>query len=109
MNAYEKLKEQVIAAQKEIFDPIMEILNAGEEDSYKYYDKGVNSAGSRLRKRLQEVRKSIKPQVVKQKMTELTNGAKALRTTLVEEARKANAAKKAAPAKPKTKKAEAKA
>ncbi len=85
MNQFEKLKEEVVAAQAAIFDPIFEIISAADEDATKYYGKGVRSAGNRLKKKMQEIRKAIKHPAVKSHMTEIQNSAKDLRNTLVEE------------------------
>ncbi len=85
MNQFEKLKEQVSAAQKEIFEPILSIIESAEEDAQKFYGKGVRSAGNRLKKKMQEIRKTIKHPAVKTKMAEIQNSAKELRQALVEE------------------------
>lgn len=85
MNQFEKLKEEVAAAQAAIFDPLFEIISAADEDATKYYSKGVRSAGNRLKKKMQEIRKAIKHPVVKSRMSEIQNSAKDLRNTLVEE------------------------
>jgi IS5 family transposase len=84
MNQFEKLKEEVAAAQAAIFSPINSILAAAEDDAQKYYGKGVRSAGNRLKKRMQEIRKAIKHPAIKSQMTTLQNSAKDLRQNLVE-------------------------
>jgi uncharacterized protein (DUF2164 family) len=85
MNQFEKLKTEVESIQQEIFAPVLSILNEAEDDANKYYNKGVRSAGNRLKKKMQEIRKSIKHPEVKSKMTTIQNLAKELRQTLVEE------------------------
>jgi hypothetical protein len=87
MNQFEKLKEEVAAAQAAIFDPINSLLASAEEDAQKYYSKGVRSAGNRLKKKMQEIRKTIKHPAVKAQMTGIQNSAKDLRQTLVEESK----------------------
>jgi len=87
MNQFEKLKEEVAATQAAIFDPINSLLASAEEDAQKYYSKGVRSAGNRLKKKMQEIRKTIKHPAVKAQMTGIQNSAKDLRQTLVEESK----------------------
>jgi hypothetical protein len=87
MNQFEKLKEEVAATQAAIFDPINALLASAEEDAQKYYSKGVRSAGNRLKKKMQEIRKTIKHPAVKAQMTGIQNSAKDLRQTLVEESK----------------------
>jgi ClpP class serine protease len=84
MNDFEKLKEEIAAAQSAIFNPINDLITAAEDDATKYYDKGVKSAGNRLKKTMQEIRKAIKHPAVKAEMTKVQEGAKALRQTLVD-------------------------
>jgi uncharacterized protein (DUF2164 family) len=55
MNQFEKLKTEVESIQQEIFAPILSILNDAEDDATKYYNKGVRSAGNRLKKKMQEI------------------------------------------------------
>lgn len=85
MNPFEKLKFEVDSIQHEIFEPILKILNDAEDDANKYYNKGVRSAGNRLKKKMQEIRKSIKHPEVKSRMTAIQNSAKELRQSLVDE------------------------
>lgn len=87
MNQFEKLKGEIAAAQAAIFDPINSLISAAEEDAQKYYGKGVRSAGSRLKKKMQEIRKAIKHPAVKAQMTAIQNSAKDLRQTLVDESK----------------------
>lgn len=85
MNNLEKLQSQVDEAQASIFGPINELLESAREDAEKYYNKGVRSAGNRLKKKMQDVRKAIKHPAVKAKMTEIQNSAKDLRQSLIED------------------------
>lgn len=85
MNDFEKLKEEIAAAQNAIFDPIISLVSAAEDDADKYYGKGVKSAGNRLKKKMQEIRKAIKHPMVKAEMTKIQEGAKNLRQSLTDE------------------------
>jgi hypothetical protein len=87
MNQFEKLKAEIAAAQASIFSPINSILESAEDDAQKYYEKGVRSAGNRLKKKMQELRKVIKHPAVKAKMTGIQNSAKGLRESLIEESK----------------------
>ena len=87
MNQFEKLKDQIAETQAAIFDPIHALLTSAEEDAQKYYGKGVRSAGNRLKKKMQEIRKVIKHPEVKAKMTAIQNSAKAAREALIEESK----------------------
>lgn len=87
MNQFEKLKEEVAAAQSAIFDPINTILASAEEDSQKYYGKSIRSAGNRLKRKMQDIRKSIKHPAVKAQMSIIQVSAKALREKLIEESK----------------------
>jgi hypothetical protein len=85
MNDFEKLKEEIAAAQAAIFNPIHELISTASDDADKYYGKGVKSAGNRLKKKMQEIRKAIKHPAVKAEMTKIQEGAKNLRQTLTDE------------------------
>ena len=85
MNDFEKLKEEISTTCSTIFDPIFEIIASAEEDADKYYGKGVKSAGNRLKKKMQDIRKAIKHPAIKAEMAKLQEGAKNLRQTLTDE------------------------
>jgi hypothetical protein len=85
MNQFEELKAEIAAAQAAIFDPITELISSAEEDADKYYGKGVKSAGNRLKKKMQEIRKAIKHPAVKAQMTQIQTRAKDLRQSLTDE------------------------
>ena len=87
MNQFEKLKAEIAAAQTNIFEPINALITAAEEDAQKYYVKGVRSAGNRLKKKMQEIRKSIKHPAIKSQMTAIQNSAKDLRQSLVDDSK----------------------
>ena len=84
MNDVEKKKAEISAAQSTIFAPINEIIESAEEDDQKYYGKCVRSAGNRLKKKMQDIRKAIKHPAVKAEMTKIQEGAKNLRQQLVD-------------------------
>ena len=81
MNDFEKLKAEIASVQAVIFEPIISLVSAAEDDADKYYGKGVKSAGNRLKKKMQEIRKAIKHPMVKAEMTKIQEGAKNLRQT----------------------------
>jgi len=85
MNQFEQLKEEVAKSKLAIFGPIEELLTAAEDDSQKYYGKGVKSAGNRLKKKLQDVRKAIKFAEVKSQLSAVQTFAKDYRASLTEE------------------------
>ena len=85
MNDFEKLKAEIASVQAAIFDPIISLISTAEEDADKYYGKGVKSAGNRLKKKMQEIRKAIKHPAIKAEMNKLQEGAKNLRQTLTDE------------------------
>jgi hypothetical protein len=85
MNDFEKLVLEVDAVKTAIFDPIQTLLVDAADDADKYYGKGVKSAGNRLKKKMQEIRKAIKHPAIKAEMTKIQEGAKNLRQTLTDE------------------------
>lgn len=85
MDQFIKLKEEIAAAQTAIFGPVNELIAAAEEDAQKYYVKGVKSAGNRLKKKLQELRKATKAATAKTAITAVNTAAKNYREGLTEE------------------------
>ena len=81
MNSFEKFKETVEAAKNNVFGEIDAQIAEMEEngDVEKFYDKGVKSAGGRLRKGLQNCRKAIHNPTNAKSMATIKDGAKALR------------------------------
>jgi hypothetical protein len=81
MNSFDKFKETVEEAKASIFSEIDAELSALEEngDVEKFYDKGVKSAGGRLRKGLQNIRKAIHNPTNAKTMATIKDGAKELR------------------------------
>jgi cell fate (sporulation/competence/biofilm development) regulator YmcA (YheA/YmcA/DUF963 family) len=85
MNQFDQLKSEIAAAQDSIFGPINTLIASAEDDADKYYSKGVKSAGNRLKKKMQEIRKAIKHPAVKAQMSQIQNSAKDLRQSLTDE------------------------
>lgn len=84
MNNFENFKKTVEDSKKAIFGEIDSLISEMEEsgDVEKYYDKGVKSAASRLRKGLQSIRKAVHHPTTRTHMTTLTEAAKELRDDL---------------------------
>ena len=85
MDQFNKLKEEVAAAQAAIFGPVNELIAAAEEDAQRYYGKGVKSAGNRLKKKLQEIRKVAKGSTAKAAIAAVQTSAKLYREDLTTE------------------------
>jgi len=81
MNSFEKFKETVEEAKSSVFGEIDAQVAEMEEngDVEKFYDKGVKSAGGRLRKGLQNIRKAIHNPTNAKTMATIKDGAKDLR------------------------------
>jgi hypothetical protein len=81
MNSFEKFKETVEEAKSSVFGEIDAQIAEMEEngDVEKFYDKGVKSAGGRLRKGLQNIRKAIHNPTNAKTMATIKDGAKDLR------------------------------
>lgn len=88
MNQFEELRNQVNQTKSDIFDPILALLESAEDDSSKYYEKGIQSAGNRLKKTMQDVRKAIHHPTVKSKMVELQTAARDLRQSIIDTSKK---------------------
>jgi hypothetical protein len=84
MNNFEKFKASVEESKKTIFSEIDALIEQMEQngDVEKFYDKGVKSAASRLRKGLQGVRKAVHMPAVRTEMTKIKDAAKDLRDSL---------------------------
>jgi len=81
MNSFEQFKATVEAAKVSVFgdidNQIAEMEANGDVD--KFYDKGVKSAGGRLRKGLQEIRKAIHNPTNAKTMATIKDSARDLR------------------------------
>ncbi len=84
MNNFEKFKMEVAETKTAIFGEIESQIQQIEEsgDLEKYYDKGVKSAGGRIRKSLQNIRKAVHNPTVRSNMNSLVDSAKNLRETI---------------------------
>lgn len=85
MNQFEELKAEIAAAQAAIFDQLHSLIASAEDDASKYYDKGIKSAGNRLKRKMQDIRKAIKHPITKAHMTQIQNKAKDIRQSLTDE------------------------
>jgi hypothetical protein len=85
MNDFEKLKTEITNAQNSIFNPLFDLINSAQDDADKYYNKGVKSAGNRLKRKMQDIRKAIKHPAIKAEMANLQENAKTIRQTLTDE------------------------
>lgn len=85
MNNFQQFKETVEEAKAQVFGEIDSLIQEMEEsgDVEKFYDKGVKSAASRLRKGLQGIRKAIHMPTVRSHMSKVQDAAKELRETLL--------------------------
>ena len=81
MNSFEQFKSTVEAAKASVFGDIDNHIAEMEAsgDVEKFYDKGVKSAGGRLRKGLQEIRKTIHNPTNSKSMATIKDCAKDLR------------------------------
>lgn len=81
MNNFEQFKAEIEEAKSSIFGEIDSQIQQLEEsgDLEKYYEKGVKSAGGRIRKSLQNIRKSVHNPTVRSTMNSIVDSAKNLR------------------------------
>ena len=84
MNKFEEFKQQVEEAKAKIFGPIEDLITNTEADADKFYGKGVRSAGNKVKKAMQDVRKAIKHPAVKTEMAAIQNSAKELRQSIID-------------------------
>jgi hypothetical protein len=84
MNDFEQFKASVEEVKTSIFGEMDTLIAKMEQsgDLDKFYEKGVRSAASRLRKDIQLIRKSIHHPTTREKMNVILNGAKELREKL---------------------------
>lgn len=84
MNDFEKLKSEIADAKAAIFGEMENQIQQLEEsgDLEKYYDKGVKSAGGRIRKSLQNIKKSVHNPTIRAKMNLIIDTAKNLRENI---------------------------
>jgi len=81
MNNFQSFKNQVEEAKNSVFGEIDKIILELEQsgDVSKFYDKGVKSAGGRIKKGLQAIKKAIHHPTIKSHMASLQNSAKELK------------------------------
>ena len=84
MNSFETFKATVEEAKASVFGEIDAQISELEEtgDVDKFYVKGVKSAGGRLRKGLQTIRKAIHNPTNAKSMATIKDGAKDLRAEI---------------------------
>lgn len=84
MNNFENFKKTVEETKNAIFGEIDTLISEMEEsgDVEKYYEKGVKSAATRLRKNLQSIRKAVHHPTNRTHMVTITDAAKQLREDL---------------------------
>jgi methionine synthase II (cobalamin-independent) len=84
MKNFEEFKKKVEESKEAVFGEIDRLISEMEEsgDVEKYYEKGVKSAASRLRKGLQSIRKAVHHPTTRTHMVAITDAAKDLREEL---------------------------
>lgn len=82
MNQFEELKKTIQDVKHEIFTEMEILLENCQEDAEKFYEKGNKSAGSRIRKNAQLVRKQIHHPTIRKSMNRIEEAAKALRENI---------------------------
>ena len=84
MNGFEQFKQTVDEAKKAIFGEIDSIIAELEESGSveKFYEKGTRSAGSKIRKQLQNIRKAIHNPTNAKSMATIKDGARDLRDSI---------------------------
>ena len=84
MSKFEELKETLDKAKEELFAPLYEVIEQLEGDAVKYYDNGVKSAGNRVKKGMQELRKRVKPADARRVFSDIQNAAKDARQDIID-------------------------
>ena len=83
-NQFEELRKTVYDVKENLFSEIEELIATCEEDANKFYEKGNKSAGTRIRKSAQQIRKQIHHPSIRKQMVKIEKGFKLLRTTISE-------------------------
>jgi len=83
-NQFEELRKTVYDVKESLFAEIEELIATCEEDADKFYEKGNKSAGTRIRKSAQLIRKQIHHPSIRKQMVKIEEAAKTLRTTISE-------------------------
>ena len=84
MNKFEELQKVIADAKASIFSEMDELLESCQEDADKFYDKGNRSAGGRIRKTAQSVRKLLHFPTIRKTLSSIEETAKDLRSTINE-------------------------
>lgn len=82
MNQFEELKKTIHEVKQELFSEMETLLETCQEDADKFYEKGNKSAGSRVKKSAQLVRKQIHHPTIRQHINRIEEAAKALRENI---------------------------
>lgn len=88
MSKFEEFKETLDKAKEELFAPLYEVVEGLEDDAVKYYDNGVKSAGNRVKKGMQDIRKIIKPADARRTFADIQNVAKEARQEIIDSFKK---------------------
>ena len=83
-NQCEELRKTVYDVKENLFSEIEELIATCEEDANKFYEKGNKSAGTRIRKSAQQIRKQIHHPSIRKQMVKIEEAAKDLRTAISE-------------------------
>jgi len=67
-NEFEKLKLAICECKMSVFSEMEKLIESSLEDVEKFYEKGNRSAGSRIRKNAQLVRKLIHHPTIRKEM-----------------------------------------
>lgn len=79
LGEYTKLVETVNEVKEALFGEIDRLIAESEVDAAKFYEKGVKSAGSRLRKNCQSIKKLIHGPTIRGEFNKIKDQAQALR------------------------------
>lgn len=82
MNQFEELKKTIQDVKLELFSEMENLLEACQEDADKFYEKENKSAGSRVRKNAQSIRKQIHHPTIRQHFNKIEEVAKTLRESI---------------------------
>ena len=82
MNQFEELRKTISEVKQNIFNEMESLLDQCQEDAEKFYDKGNKSAGSRIKKSAQLVRKQIHFPTIRQEISKIEEAAKNLRASI---------------------------
>lgn len=82
MQEFNKLKQEVESVKASLFASIEELLLQSEENSDKFYNKGVKSAKGRLKKAAREIKKKIHGPTIRTEMNKIKTAASTLIETL---------------------------